>query len=126
MNDPQSGRGRREFLKTAGVLVAGAACAPSGDAPDAVETGAETERDGASRMRGFAGPTLTALGEQLQSVQLRPPRRHRIRRQIPHVGIAVAMHLLGDGFVSGAPLHERRHGSALPVGAEYGLSLIHI
>jgi len=65
MNDAQSGRGRRQFLKTAGVLVAGAACSPSADTPDAVTTGADTERDGASRMQGFAGPTLTALGDTM-------------------------------------------------------------
>ncbi len=54
--------GRRMFLKTAGVLMAGA-CAPAGDGLQDGSARADADRNAGKRMDGFDGPLLSSLGE---------------------------------------------------------------
>ena len=65
-DDRQRDANRRDFLKSAGVLVAAAACAPGTDSAKTV-TAARTP---ATRSADFSGPQLTTLGETVLPASL--------------------------------------------------------
>jgi len=64
------------------------------------------------------GRVVNALRESIESIELRPPRRHGIGREIAHISVAIAVHFFGHGLVRIAPCNEGRDGGALAFGAE--------